>query len=387
MSLLFHEAYYRGQAFLGSFFSLFWLRRREESLISHIVFLKGVRVIKPRIPATIITGFLGAGKTTLIRHLMTQAVDARLALIINEFGDVGVDGALAKACGAESCDADSIIELANGCICCTVADDFLPSMEALLERDPLPTRIIIETSGLALPQPLVQAFHWPSIRARVMLDGVVSVVDGVALSHGRVAADMDALETQRQLDPELDHHTPINALFHDQISAANILVMSKADMMTQADISAVREKLTRLTKGTTPILEVNTATAPLDAIFGLGLEDEARARSEHAHHHHHHDEHDHDDFKTLILSLDAVDDPADLITAIKQCAEKHGILRIKGFVSVKGKVAPLVVQGVGARVEHYYAPHPAQDAGQLVVIGYADMDAAGLAVRLNAQLQ
>ena len=166
---------------------------------------------------------------------------------------------------------------------------------------------------------------------------------------------MDALETQRQLDPELDHHTPINALFHDQISAANILVMSKADMMTEADIKAVREKLTRLTKGTTPILEVNTATAPLDAIFGLGLEDEALARSEHAHHHHH-DEHDHDDFKTLILSLDAVDDPIDLITAIKQCAEKHGILRIKGFVRVKGKVAPLVVQGVGARVEHYYAP-------------------------------
>ena len=342
-----------------------------------------------RIPATIITGFLGAGKTTLIRHLMTRASDERLALIINEFGDVGVDGAIAKACGAESCDADSIIELANGCICCTVADDFLPSMEALLERDPPPTRIIIETSGLALPQPLVQAFHWPSIRARVMLDGVVSVVDGVALSIGQVAADMDALETQRQLDPELDHHTPINALFHDQIAAANILVMSKADMMTDADIKAVREKLTRLTKGTTPILEVNTADAPLDAIFGLGLEDEALARSEHTHHHHHHhhDEHDHDDFKTLILSLDAVDDPTSLITAIKQCAEKYGILRIKGFVHVKGRVAPLVVQGVGARVEHYYAPNPAQEAGQLVVIGYADMDAGALAARVGAHLQ
>ena len=141
-----------------------------------------------RIPATVITGFLGAGKTTLIRNLL-QIVDGdRLALIINEFGDIGVDAALAKECGSPSCDADSIIELANGCICCTVADDFLPSMEALLNQTPPPDRIIIETSGLALPQPLVQAFQWPDIRTRAMLDGVITVVDGSALAKQKTEA-------------------------------------------------------------------------------------------------------------------------------------------------------------------------------------------------------
>ena len=95
-----------------------------------------------RIPATVITGFLGSGKTTLIRNIIMQADGRRLALLVNEFGDIGMDGAMLEECGADSCNADDIIELANGCICCTVADDFLPSMHQLLAREPRPDHII-----------------------------------------------------------------------------------------------------------------------------------------------------------------------------------------------------------------------------------------------------
>ena len=374
-----------------------------------------------KVPATVITGFLGAGKTTLIRNLLSKANGERLALIINEFGDVGVDANLAKECGAPSCDADSIIELANGCICCTVADDFMPSMEALLNQSPPPDRIIIETSGLALPQPLVQAFQWPSIRTRAMLDGVVTVVDGPALAMGQVANDMGALETQRQLDPELDHDTPINELFHDQLSAANILVMAKTDVMTDDDKTKVRDKLARLMAHDTPVIETDATNAPMGAIFGLGLEDEAFARSAHSlhdHHHHDHDddhddhdddhhhhehghEHGHDAFKTVIMALPPLDDKVDIVAAIRELAGPGGMLRAKGFLAVKGKVAPLVIQAVGSRVDHYYAqldmtgadstgnnqnPDVAAGLGRLVVIGYADMDVSRLAERVGGQI-
>jgi len=141
-----------------------------------------------KIPATVITGFLGAGKTTLIRHMLENAGGKRIALIINEFGDLGIDRQIVNGCGIEGCDEDDVVELANGCICCTVADDFLPVMEALVERDTPPDHIVIETSGLALPKPLIRAFNWPEIKTRVTVDGVVAVVDGPALAAGQFAS-------------------------------------------------------------------------------------------------------------------------------------------------------------------------------------------------------
>ena len=113
-----------------------------------------------KIPVTVITGFLGAGKTTLIRHLMTNAGGRRLAVLVNEFGTVGVDGDILKSCAIEDCPAENIVELANGCICCTVADDFIPTIEALMALPTRPDHILIETSGLALPKPLLKAFDW-----------------------------------------------------------------------------------------------------------------------------------------------------------------------------------------------------------------------------------
>jgi len=146
-----------------------------------------------KVPCTIVTGFLGAGKTTLVRHLLEKAGGRRLAVIVNEFGDVGIDGEILKSCGIESCPEDRIVELSNGCICCTVADDFVPALRRLIDHPAPPEHIVIETSGLALPKPLVQAFNWPEIASRVTVDGVVAVVDGAAVAAGRFVDDPDAV--------------------------------------------------------------------------------------------------------------------------------------------------------------------------------------------------
>ena len=341
-----------------------------------------------RIPATVITGFLGAGKTTLIRRLIEQADGRRLALIVNEFGDVGVDGEVLASCGVENCSADDIIELANGCICCTVADDFLPSMQKLLEQVPAPDHIIIETSGLALPQPLVQAFAWPDIRQRVMLDGVVTVVDGAALADGMVAADLNALEAQRQADPELDHETPVDELFRDQVAAANILIVSKGDLIDGAAGERVTRRLNALTDGTTPVMITRGDTAPLKAIFGLGLEDEAFARSEHFDHHHHHhdDDHGHDAFHSVVLRLPMLDDHEAFIRNLTATVAEHGLLRAKGFLAIRGKALPLTVQAVGARVDSYFGGTLKDDEGRLVLIGLKQTDMAAIASSLGGEM-
>lgn len=353
-----------------------------------------------RIPATVITGFLGSGKTTLIRNIITQANGKRLALIVNEFGDIGMDGDMLKDCGADSCSADDIIELANGCICCTVADDFLPSMQSLLAQDPRPDHIIIETSGLALPQPLVQAFNWPDIKSQVMLDGVVTLVDGPALAAGGIAHDLDALEAQRAADEELDHESPIDELFADQIGAANLIVLSKADLLDEAGIGRAKGTVETQLDAPTPIISVAGGAAPMDAILGLDMEAQAHARSEHSHHHHHHHhdhdddhhhdhhhhEHGHDEFASYVISLAEVDDADMFQQVIADMAGEFGILRAKGRVSVTGKALPYIVQAVGRRVDGYYARAADGTHGQLVVIGLAGLDADAIAARLGGQV-
>ena len=350
-----------------------------------------------RIPATVITGFLGAGKTTLIRNIIMQANGKRLALIVNEFGDIGMDGDMLQECGADSCSAEDIIELANGCICCTVADDFLPSIQQLLQKEPRPDHIIIETSGLALPQPLVQAFNWPDIKSQVMLDGVVTLVDGPALAGGGVAHDLDALEAQRAADDELDHESPIDELFADQIGAANLIVLSKADMLDETALGKARAAVEAQLPEPTPIIPVSGGAAPMDAILGLEMETQAHARSEHSHHHHHHHHHDHvdddhhhhdhdhghDEFASHVIELGAVDDAEALQAEIAAIASEYGVLRAKGRVSVAGKALPFVVQAVGRRVDGYFARDREAVAGRLVVIGMAGLDAGAIAARLG----
>src|SRR6186997_2852642 len=190
-----------------------------------------------RVPCTIVTGFLGSGKTTLIRHVLANANGRRLAVIVNEFGDVGIDGEILKGCGNAACQEENIVELANGCLCCTVADEFVPALDQILAREPAVEHIVIETSGLALPKPLVQAFHWPAIKSRVTVDGVVAVVDGAAVAEGRVATDLDALARQRANDVALEHDNPIEEVFEDQIACADLVVLNKRDLLDAAGMA------------------------------------------------------------------------------------------------------------------------------------------------------
>ncbi len=192
-----------------------------------------------RIPATIVTGFLGAGKTSLVRHLLSAASGHRLAIIVNEFGELGIDRDLLLGCGDETCRDDDIVELANGCLCCTVADDFLPTLTRLIERDEPPGHIVVETSGLALPKPLVQAFAWPEIRTRMTVDGVVTVIDAAAVAAGRFADDPEAVARQRGADPAIDHDNPLDEVFSDQLACADLVILNKTDLVSTGRSSPV----------------------------------------------------------------------------------------------------------------------------------------------------
>lgn len=194
-----------------------------------------------KLPVTIVTGFLGAGKTTLITHLMQNPGGRRLAVVVNEFGDVGVDGEILRGCAIPDCPAENIVELANGCICCTVADDFIPTIEALMALDPRPDHILIETSGLALPKPLLKAFEWPAIRARVTVDGVIALADAEAVAAGRFAPDVAAVDAQRLADDSLDHETPLSEVFEDQIACADIVLLTKPDLAGPEGVARARD--------------------------------------------------------------------------------------------------------------------------------------------------
>ncbi len=327
-----------------------------------------------KIPVTVITGFLGAGKTTLIRHLIETTQGLRLAVIVNEFGDVGVDGEILRSCAIPDCPAENIVELANGCICCTVADDFIPTIEALMQLDPLPDHILIETSGLALPKPLLKAFDWPAIRSRVTVDGVIALADAEAVAAGRFAPNVAAVDAQRMADDSLDHETPLSEVFEDQIACADVVLLTKPDLAGPAGLARAREIIAAETPRPLPMIEVAAGTVDARVILGLeaAAEDNLDARPSH------HDDapdHDHEDFDTIVVPVAEVDSPGELVRRVTTLADRHNILRIKGYVAVRDKPMRLLVQAVGRRIRHQYdrpwGPGEGRD-GHLVVIAEHD---------------
>lgn len=345
-----------------------------------------------KIPATVITGFLGAGKTTMIRNLLSNAGGRKIALIINEFGDLGVDGDVLKGCGAEACTEDDIIELNNGCICCTVADDFIPTMEKLLARDVRPDHIVIETSGLALPQPLVAAFNWPGIKTAVTVDGVVTVVDSAAVAAGRFADDHDALDAQRVEDEGLDHESPIEELFEDQLTAADLIVLNKADLLDSDALKAVRDIVGKATARKPRMIEARNGELPVSVLLGLGVGTEDQIAFRKSHHEIEHEggdhDHDHDEFESFVVELGALEDANAFVAALKPIIDRQDILRLKGFAEVKGKPMRLLIQAVGSRIDTYFdrAWQPGETRGtRLVVIGLHDeMDDAAIIREIGA---
>jgi len=337
-----------------------------------------------KIPATIVTGFLGAGKTTLIRHLLAHAGGRRLALLINEFGDVGVDGDILQSCTDDACTPERIIELANGCICCTVADDFLPAIEKLLALDPPPEHILIETSGLALPKPLVKAFDWPAIRSKLTVDGVVAVVDAGAVAAGRFTEDPQKLEAARAADQAIDHDNPLEEVYEDQLLCADLVLLNKTDLVTPEARETIMGDIAALIPRAVKIVPIVEGRVETDVLLGLDAkaEDDLAARPSH---HDAEEEHDHDDFDSFVVPIPPLAAPDPMLARLKGLAERHDVLRIKGFLDIAGKPMRLLVQGVGARFQQSYdRPWRAGEerCGRLVIIGQKGLDGAAIRAAL-----
>ncbi len=338
-----------------------------------------------KIPTTVITGFLGAGKTTLVRHVLENAGGRRIAVIVNEFGSLGIDGEILKGCGIESCGEEDIVELANGCLCCTVADDFVPTMEALVERPEPPEHILIETSGLALPKPLLKAFDWPSIRSRLTVDGVIAVVDGPAVAEGRFADDPELVEQQRLADESLDHDNPLEEVYEDQLSAADMVLVNKSDLLGEAGLARVQGEITASLPRAVKVVSTREGVVDPTVLLGLGAaaEDDLDSRPSH---HDGADDHEHDDFDSFVVALPEQSAPEPLLARLKDVVQKHDILRVKGFLSIAGKPMRLLLHGVGPRFRHHYdRPWGAEEprGSRLVVIGRSDMDQSAIRAALE----
>jgi cobalamin biosynthesis protein CobW len=364
-----------------------------------------------KIPATVITGFLGAGKTTLIRNLMENANGKRIGLIINEFGDLGFDREIINGCGIEGCEEEDVMELANGCICCTVADDFLPTIEKLLDRDTPLDHIVIETSGLALPKPLVKAFNWPEIRSRVTVDGVVTVLDAPAVRDGQFAHNPEAVQAQREADEALDHDSPLEEVFEEQLYCADMVLLNKSDLLADGEIDGVHVTIReQLKKDAVKIVSSSHGKVDPAVLLGLGAaaEDDLESRpSNHDHHdHHHHDhahddhhhdhdhdhhhddahDHNHDQFESFITSVGEITDPAAFEKKLQAVVAQHQILRVKGILDIPGKPMRQVIQGVGGRFQRYFDRPWAENenrSSDLVIIGLHGLDQAAITAALK----
>ena len=339
-----------------------------------------------RIPATIVTGFLGAGKTSLVRHLLTHAGGHRLAIIVNEFGELGIDRELLLGCGDATCGDDDIVELANGCLCCTVADDFLPTLSRLIERPEPPGHIVIETSGLALPKPLVQAFAWPEIRTRTTVDGVIAVIDAAAVASGRFADDPAAVARQRAADPAIDHDNPLEEVFTDQLACADLVILNKTDLLDPDRLAALRHELAaRLRPGVKLVTSEQGRVAPAVALgLAAAAEDDLAARPSL---HELEGEHDHEDFESFVVDGGPVTDVVAFRARLTAVIRAYDVLRVKGFVDVPGRERRQIVQAVGDRVQqHFDRPWLAGErrATRLVVIGKRGLDRTAIGAGLAA---
>ena len=333
-----------------------------------------------KVPCTVVTGFLGAGKTTLVRHVLAHAAGRRIAVIVNEFGTLGIDGDTLRGCGAPGCDdvpGWDVIELANGCLCCTVADEFIPAMQALLDRPVPPEHILIETSGLALPKPLLKAFGWPAIRSRVTVDGVIAVIDGPAVAAGRFANDPAASVPN-------GHDNPLSEVYRDQLHCADLVVLNKADLLDAASLARLRAEVAADMPRPVSLVAATAGRVDLAVLLGLDAAAEADLDARPSCHDAD-DEHEHDDFTSFTAPVAEAATPDALLDRLRAVASAHGILRVKGFAAVAGRPMRLAVQGVGARFSSSYdrpwGAEPRQ--GRMVVIGQAGLDQAAIVAALG----
>ena len=304
-------------------------------------------------PVSIITGFLGSGKTTLISSLINKFEDGKLAVIVNEFGDLGVDGEILRSCAIPKCPEENIIELSNGCICCTVADDFIPTIESLLKMKPKPDQIIIETSGLALPKPLLKAFDWPEIKSKITVDGVIVLADAEAVTNGRFASSIEAVNKQRLADKNVSHDTPLAEVFKDQINCADLILLTKCDNVNDLELLKSKSIINNIKNDSKSIIEVINGKINPKILLSLQSEAENDLKSRPSHHDNE-EEHDHEDFESIVLNLNEIEDAKEICKKIERLTQDYEILRIKGYLSIKNKPMRFLIQSVGSRVRGQY---------------------------------
>lgn len=330
-----------------------------------------------KVPITIITGFLGSGKTTLLHNLLNNPKGKRIAVIVNEFGEAGIDGELLKSadCG---CDESNMVELNNGCLCCTVQEEFLPTMQQLMEKKDEIDHIVIETSGLALPKPLVQAVNWPDLKPHVTVDSVITLVDAVGQATGEIC-DRESVQAQREADDSLDHETPIEELFEDQLNCADMVVITKRDLVEDDKFNEIEQVIKgRLRNPNIKVIAATNGQVETEVLLGMAnsVEDDLDNRHsaheeahEHGHEHHHHDE----DIQSVVVDVQADHTPESLEKGLQQLVKNHEIYRIKGFIYVENKPMRMVIQGVGDRFDKYFDrkwKDGEERKTQLVCIGY-----------------
>ncbi len=308
-----------------------------------------------KIPITVITGFLGAGKTTVVRNLLTQTGGRRITVIVNEFGDVGIDGEIIRSsCG---CEEGEIVELSNGCLCCTVQEEFLPTMIKLAERKEDIDHIVIETSGLALPKPLVRAVNWPGLKPHFSVDAVIAVVDAAAAATGEIC-DRKKVQLQREADDSLDHETPIEELFSDQLSCADMVVLNKSDLVDGKTLGEIENLLRAEMKEGAAVVPAEMGNVSADILLGIGAAAESDLDSRHSSHEKHHEngaDHEHDeDIDSVVVEIKSEISPENLIAALQKTVREHEIYRIKGFAKISDKPMRMLIQGVGERFDSYF---------------------------------
>jgi cobalamin biosynthesis protein CobW len=317
-----------------------------------------------KIPATVVTGFLGSGKTTLLSNILKQSEGKRIAVIVNEFGELDIDADTLRQCPVTGCDdtenndESGIYELANGCICCTVEEEFLPVMQELVARRDDIDHILIETSGLALPKPLVQAFNWPDIKQHCTVDSVITVIDGPAVADGRFAHDEDKVQQQRLADESLDHDPTLQELLDDQLSAADMVIVSKNDLLTADERQTVEARVDQKVPEAVKVAFIEEGNVPLELVMGVDAKAEDRIESIHTHHDHHHDHdhdhtHAHDHFDSHVIELGVVDHQK-LQACLLELLKTQKIYRAKGFAAIDGKPMRQNIQAVGERVNVHF---------------------------------